>query len=153
MEDVSVPVKNESSKKPKKNRTVTLKINRDILVIIIAAVLVIAAYFVGVHNGREQAKKDRTSSLSNLERGNNPASASNRWTSVGTVQEASDNSIKVVDSRKETKQAKITKDTTIVDRKGTKLAAKDIKKDQRVIISGTKDDKGNLTATRIRIQQ
>lgn len=147
MEEAQTP-----AKKTKKNRTVTLKVNRDVLVIVIALVLIIAAYFVGFQKGETKGKNDRSSSLSSSSR-QNGESVSNRWTSVGTVQEISDSSIKVVDSRKETKQAKITKDTTIVDRKGTKLTAKDIKKDQRVIISGTKDDKNNLTATRIRIQQ
>lgn len=147
MEEAQAP-----AKKTKKNKTVTLKVNRDVLAVIIAVVLIGAAYFIGFHNGQEDAKKNPSSSAASLSR-QNGESVSNRWTSVGTVQEVSDNSIKVVDSRKETKQAKITKDTTIVDRKGTKLTAKDIKKDQRVIISGTKDDKNNLTATRIRIQQ
>ena len=148
----SVDSSTDQTKKSKRKRIVTLRINRDLLMVIIAAVLILVAYLVGVQNGEDKSKKSAKAGLSDISRQSSEA-LSNRWTSVGTVQEVSDATIKVKDSRGETKDAKITKDTNIVDRKGTKLAAKDIKKNQRVIVSGTKDDKNNLTATRIRIQQ
>lgn len=154
MEDLHTDKTEEAGKKSKKNRTLTLKINRDVLIILIAIVLAVVTYFIGYHNGQESDKKGRAGSLSDMSR-QNSESLSNRWTSVGTVTEISDSKIKVKDSRGDTKEAAITKDTIIVDRKGTKLATKDIKKDQRVIVSGTKDtkDKNKLTTTRIRIQQ
>lgn len=146
-------IENDSkTPKSKNKRMVTLRISREVLIIIIAAVLILAAYFVGVKNGKDSINKSRRENSSDLAKRDSSAS-SNRWTAVGNVQEISDTNIKVKDSRDEVKDAKITKDTTIVDRKGTKLAAKDLKKDQRVIVSGTKDDKGALTATRIRLQQ
>lgn len=137
--------------KPKKSRTVTMKVNRDVLTIGIALLLVVAAYFVGYHNGQNHPSNKNSLTTSDSVR-QNASAASNRWTSVGIVTEVTESSIKVKDSRGQIKDAKITKDTTIVDRKGTKLTTKEIKKDTRVIISGTKD--GNtLSATRIRIQQ
>lgn len=138
--------------KTKKKRIITLRVNRDLLTIGIAIVLIVVAYMVGVQNGEDKAKKNGKAGSSDITR-QSSASMSNRWTSVGMVQEVSDRAIKVKDSRNEVKDAKITKDTSIVDRKGAKLTTKDIKKDQRVIVSGTKDDKNTLTATRIRIQQ
>lgn len=157
MEDVRVPQKSDeapaAAKSKKKNRTVTFRINRNVLFVGIAVIFVIGVYFLGVHQGQKKAKPS-TQSPASLDRAN-AAATSNRWTSVGTVQEVSDSSIKVKDSRDEVKQAAITKDTKIVNRKGEQLKASDIKKDQRVIISGTKDekDKNKLTATRIRLQQ
>lgn len=151
MEDVRAPQKkDEAASKSKKNRTLTLRVNRDVFMIGVAVVLILVAYFYGVHNGRDQINKDQKAGMSDLNR--TAVATSARWTSVGTVQEVSNSSIKIVDTRKETKQVKIAKDTVVVGRTGEKISAKEIKKGQRVIVSGTTDDKNNLTATRIRIQ-
>ncbi len=142
----------EHANKTKKNRIITLRINRDILMVAVAVLLIVAAYFVGVNKGENKSKNTRKDGLASLT-SRTAESSSNRWTSVGSVQEVSETAVKVKDSRGKVKDAKITKDTAIVDRTGTKLTTKDIKKDQRVIVSGTKDAKDVLTATRIRIQQ
>lgn len=149
---VDTDSKDVKDKSKKKNRTVTLRVNRDVLMVLVAVVLIASAYFIGVNKGENKTSKTAKNGLSSTAE-KNAATSSNRWTSVGSVEEVSESNIKVKDSRNEVKDAKITKDTSIVDRKGTKLTAKDIKKDQRVIVSGTKDDKNVLTATRIRIQQ
>ena len=76
-----------------------------------------------------------------------------RWSAIGTVQEVSDKVIKVKNSKGDVQEAQITKDTIITDKTAKKTDIKAVAKDQKVIISGTKDDKGKLTALRIRIEK
>ena len=145
------------AEKPHKRRRVRLpkiskKAGKRLLIVAVIGLVLGGVYYAGVKKGESRSKAASSKLTSSTAKKANDT-ASNRWTSVGTVLEASADSIKVKDSRGETKQAKITKDTVVVDKKGTKLSAKDIKKDQRVIVSGTKDTKNNLTATRIRLQQ
>ncbi len=131
---------------------VSKKAGKRLLIVAIIGLVLGGVYYAGIKKGESRSKAANSKLSSSTTKKANDT-ASNRWTSVGTVLEVSADSIKVKDSRGETKQAKITKDTVVVDKKGTKLSAKDIKKDQRVIVSGTKDAKNNLTTSRIRIQQ
>ncbi len=158
MDDVSgrqeAPQQHEHSRK---KRTALPKLSKPVIYALVSVIVLLVTFIAGVNYGENRQANHKTSESSDGRGRSNSLSsaAQSRWTSVGTVQEVSEKQIKVKDSRNETKEAAITKDTVIVDRKGTKLSAKEIKKDQRVIISGTKDekDKNKLTATRIRIQQ
>ena len=149
MSDNSAPVPEQQvgEKKKRASRSVTLKLNLNFFYVAIAIVVLVVVFFLGRASSDTDSKSTAKDS---------PLSASsrsqNRWTSVGNVEEVSDAKIKVKDSRDQVKEASITKDTKIVDRKGTNLKASDIKKAQRVIISGEKDGE-KLIATRIRIQQ
>ncbi len=153
-EKIEVRKETRRSRKQKFGSILKKAFKSKITYVIIAILLIIGAYFLGSHQGAQKQKKaDEKAHPSAVNAsGSNPASQ-NRWTSVGTVQDISATSITVKDSRGETKQAKIESNTAVVDSKAAKTNVQAIKKDQKVIISGTKDDKGNLTATRIRIQQ
>lgn len=147
MDEVKAP-DGASKKKKSSNMSVTIRFNRTFFMVALAVIVLVVVFFLGSSYGANQEKGKSGSSS----RTNSSLINQNRWTAVGTVQEVSDSQIKVKDSRDQIKEASITKETKIVDRKGTDLSAKDIKKDQRVIISGEKDG-DKLTATRIRIQQ
>lgn len=155
MEENSVRKDAPQHEQSKKKKFKFPKLSKPVIYTLVVLLLLGGTFVAGMNYGENKQKKHQTKSLADLSKSSPSAALQNRWTSVGTVQEVSDSKIKVKDSRNETKEASITKDTIIVDRKGTKLTAKDIKKDQRVIVSGTKDekDKNKLTATRIRIQQ
>lgn len=139
----------------KKNKTMTLKVNRKLFLVLLAVAVLLVTFFIGKSYGVSQQKEADKKNNPLTSRTNGNSSVSNRWTSVGTVIEVSDKSIKIKDSRDQEKTASITKETKIVNRKGESLSAKDLKKDQKVIVSGTKDEKDEkkLTATRIRLQQ
>lgn len=140
--------KQELPKKTERSKTITL--NRNLFFVCLAVLVLILVFFLGsAYGGNKQQDNTNRRESSDSARS---ASSSSRWTSVGTVLEISDSKIKVVDSRKQEKTAEITKDTKIVNRKGETVKTSDIKKDQRVIISGEKDG-DKLNATRIRLQQ
>ncbi|RTK95082.1 hypothetical protein EKI60_01350 [Candidatus Saccharibacteria bacterium] len=147
MDDITVRDSNDAPKKSKRSKNVTFVFNRKAFYVASAIVVLVVVFFLGSAYG---SKKDGKASNA----GSSPrsSSSSNRWTSVGTVQEISDAKVKVKDSRGQEKEAEINKETKIVDRKGTALKPADIKKDSRVIVSGEKDG-DKLTATRIRLQQ
>lgn len=154
MDDIKKMQKDSSETPKKKNKTLTIKVNRTSAIILGVVVLVVAALFIGKAWGADRQKKaDAKSNPFSSRTANTPIS--NRWTSVGTITTVSDSSITVKDSRGQEKVAAITKDTKIVNRKNEDLKPSDLKKDQRIIISGTKDekDKNKLSATRIRLQQ
>lgn len=143
----TVEDKKVSSKKPKKSRNIHLKVNRKTATIIGSVAIVVVVFLLGAMYGTHQQKEaDKRSGSGRL-----AAAAQDRWTAVGTITEVSESKIKVKDVRGEEKEADVTSDTTIVDSKSQKIAAKDLKKDQKVIVTGTKDGK-KLKATRIRVQ-
>lgn len=125
------------------------KIPKTVRIIILVIFLVIFSFIAGCKYGssKEKSKIEKTKSTTKTSN----SAVSNRWTAVGLITEISDTQIKVVDSRKKEYVAEINKDTSILDRKGTKLSKSDLKKDLKVIITGEKD-KDKLKATRIRIQ-
>lgn len=147
MDDSTMRDSNDAPKKAKKSKNVTFVFNRKAFYAVSAAVVLVVVFFLGSAYGSK--KEDKASNASTSARS---SSASNRWTSVGTVQEISDSKVKVKDSRNQEKEAEINKEAKIVDRKGATLKAADIKKDSRVIVSGEKDS-NKLIATRIRLQQ
>lgn len=153
---VSVEEKKVSQAKKRKIRISKKNIVRFIGVVIVVA-LFAGVYYAGDQHGakRQKAYDDKhRSPASVLSRGNPGASpVNNRWSAIGTIQEFNDKSIKVKNSRGEIQEAVINKDTSITDKTAKKVDTKSLKKDARVIVSGTKDDKGKLTATRIRLQQ
>lgn len=133
----------------KKGRAITIRLSLRVAIVCGIILLLLASFVSGTIYGEHRQKQAK---YTNPRSHNASNVSSNRWASVGTILEVSDSEIKVKDSRNQEKVAKITKDTKIVDRKGTNLTTKELKKDQRVIVSGEKD--GNkLTATRIRLQQ
>lgn len=140
----------QPAEKPKKlhraRRVAKNKKFRRGVVIILAAV---GIFLLGTWYGINHQKKAQKSALENR---SSSAATSNRWTAVGTVTEVSSDKIKVKDSRGQDKEASITKETKIVNRKGEQKSVNDLKKDQKVIVSGEKDG-NNLTVTRIRIQE
>lgn len=143
----------ESHHSRKKTKAVTIKLNRKTFTVAAGVVVLVGVFILGtVYGMNRQEKADNKKNPFSSR--TTPATNSNRWTSVGTITEVSDSKIKVKDSRDQEKEATITKDTQIVNRKGDKLAAKDLKKDQKVIVSGEKDAKDDkkLTVTRIRLQ-
>lgn len=139
---------NTPSQKPKKaKRMITIKMSARTLSILLVVLAIIISFFIGKNYGEKHASP--SSKLSNAAR-NATGANSNRWTAVGNITEVSETHIKVKDSRGETKEGDIAKDVSITDRTGKKLTPKDLKKDMRVIVSGTKD--GNKqTVTRIRV--
>ena len=152
MKDDIVSAPQDAPQKPKKSKHITFVFNRNAFYIASAVIVLVVVFFLGSAYGSRNESK--TTKLTDPKTAASRATQ-NRWTSIGTVQEVSDTKIKVKDSRDEVKEATINKETKIVDRKGTTLKPSDIKKDSRVIISGTKDEKDEkkLTATRIRLQQ
>lgn len=135
------------SKSKKLHRVRKVATNRKFLMILAAVVVLAGTFYAGSVYGASQEKKDSKSASSA-----DATTRSSRWTTVGTVVEVTDKKIKVKDSRDQEKEATVSDDTQITDRKGNKLTIGDIKKDQRVIVSGEKDG-NNLKATRIRLQQ
>ena len=150
MDDTTAGESRGEPKKTRKSKNVTLIMNRRMFTILVVVLVLVVVFFLGSAYGsrKSDSKGNSSGASSNSDR----PSTSNRWTSVGTVQEISDSKIKVKDSRDQEKEAAINKETKIVDRKGTVLKTSDIKKDQRVIVSGEKDG-DKLVATRIRLQQ
>lgn len=137
-----------------RHKKITLTISLDTVTKLIIAGLVgglfLAVYVAGARHGKEEQKAIQNASTTS----STPHSTlSNRWSAIGTVQEIRDNLITVRDSRGKEQQATINKDTTITDKTAKKVDIKTIKNDTKVIVSGTKDNKGSLTATRIRLTQ
>jgi len=143
--------KNESNlaRIKSKLKLIEPRISKNILFITLAIVLLAVSFLIGMKYGVNKEKN-----VSNKATTNNSAAkplVSNRWNAIGIISEINESNIKVIDPRKKEYNAQITKDTMIVDRKGTKLTTKDLKKDQKVIISGDKNG-DKFRATRIRIQ-
>lgn len=118
--------------------------------------LLTGVFYAGDHHGAKRQKSyddkhQRMTPAAKL----NPLSASaatNRWSAVGTIQELTDKSLKVKSYNGGTQEAMINKKTSIIDKAAKKVGPESLQKDSKIIISGTKDDKGKLTATFIRLQ-
>lgn len=75
-----------------------------------------------------------------------------RWAVIGYVESITINTIKIRDSRGDIKEAALVKDLGITDRKHNKVELKNIKVGDKILVTGNKNDKGQLTATKIRLQ-
>lgn len=142
----------KSEKKTRSNKKLTFTITMGLVTKIILGLIVVAillgVYKLGVNNGKDQ--KANQSPASRLQSAAN--SASKRWSQIGTVTEVTDSKIKIKDSKGE-EEALVNGETVVTGSDGKKADIKAVKKDQRVVATGTKDDKGVQTATRIRIQK
>ena len=77
-----------------------------------------------------------------------------RWSAIATITAVDAKKISFKDSAGKDQTSNFTKETLVMGSDGKKTDIKALKKDQKIIISGDKDQKGeNRTVTRIRIQK
>jgi hypothetical protein len=158
MEEVEVVEKKTKSTKSAKKVTFTITFNLIVKLIIAGAIILVlfGVYTLGTKNGKENAKTSVSSSSagnrdSMLNGSNSPL---RRWSAIATITEVSDKKLSFKDSAGKEQKASFTKETAFLGSDGKKTDVKALKKDQKVIISGEKDEKGeNRTVTRIRIQK
>ena len=149
------------AKKKKQAKKVTFTITFGLVVKVIVFALIAALMFgiyqTGYNNGKKQAKTiSPTLPLDFRDRiqPGGGAMQSRRWSAIGTITDVNDKTIKIKDSRDKEESANFTKDTSVIGSDGKKTDVKALKKGQKIIISGEKDDKDqNRTVTRIRIQK
>ena len=156
MDDIK-PVEKSAPKEKKAKKvtfTIPLGLATKMIIALLAVLLVFGIYKLGDRNGanREKTSKTNGSSFSSASTANR--NASRRWSSIGTITDVNDKTIKVKDARGKEQTASFTKDTIVTSSDGKQTDAKALKKDQKVIVTGDKDEKGNnLTVSRIRIQK
>lgn len=158
MQDDITPAVSGQPKAARKKRRMNIKLSKRTIKVLVGLIVVVGllagVYYAGDHHGASRQKAyDAKHPLSAL-RPNGVATTpiTNRWTAIGTVTEVTDKLVKIKDAKGIVQEAIIDKDTAFTDKTGKKVDIKSVKKDVRVIASGTKDDKGKQTATRIRIQ-
>ncbi len=140
------------SRKRKLKNPLSRKATLILSIVVGVAALLGAVYYLGFTNGENKQKAVAKKTLISPSASN--ASTSRRWSAIGSVTDISEKQIKIKDSRGQEQTAVINKDTVITGADGKKTDFTAIKKDSRVIGTGTKNEKGNtLTATRIRIQK
>ncbi len=158
MEEVEVVEKPKKPTKSAKKVTFTITFNLIVKLIIAGAILLVlfGVYMLGTKNGKENAYTRVSSSNS----GNRDAMSSGsssplrRWTAIATIIDVNDKKLSFKDSAGKEQTATFTKESVFLGSDGKKTDVKALKKDQKVIISGNKDEKGeNRTVTRIRIQK
>ena len=125
---------------------------------VLSALLFLAAIFsvytFGYSNGVRSRTVDKNSKPS--QPANMEASLSgiitNNWSAVGTVQDISDKFIKVKNNKGVVQEAELTSDTQITLKSTKKTDLKNISKGKNVIVLGTQDDDGKVTAKMVRLQ-
>lgn len=158
MEEVEVVEKKNKSTKAAKKVTFTITFNLIVKVMITAAVLLLlfGVYTLGMNNGKEDAKKIVPPSSAGYRESmmNGSNSPLRRWSAIATITEVNDKKLSFKDSTGKEQTASFTKETVFLGSDGKKTDVKALKKDQKVIISGDKDEKGeNRTVSRIRLQK
>ena len=145
------PKKNSKKKIRRPKLAISKKRIGQILIVVLVLASYAAVYYVGDRRGADRQKKADESKRSSFSR-NGANTPGNRWTAIGTITDVSDKKIKIKNTKGEITEADIVSDTAITDKSGKKVDAKTLKKDQKVVASGVKEDKGNK-AQRIRLQQ
>lgn len=158
MEEVEVVEKKNKPTKSAKKVTFTITFNLIVKVIIAAAVLLLlfGVYTLGMNNGKDDAKKTGPSSNAGYRDSmmNGSNSPLRRWSAIATITDVNDKKLSFKDSAGKEQTATFTKETVFLGSDGKKTDVKALKKDQKVIISGEKDEKGeNRIVTRIRLQK
>ncbi|MCX6727556.1 MAG: hypothetical protein NTX11_01960 [Candidatus Saccharibacteria bacterium] len=158
MEEVEVVEKKKKQSKPAKKVTFTITFNLIVKLIIAAAILLVlfGVYTLGTNNGKKNAKTTLPTPVagyrdSMMNGSNTPI---RRWSAIATITAVDAKKISFKDSAGKDQTANFTKETLVMGSDGKKTDIKALKKDQKIIISGDKDQKGeNRTVTRIRIQK
>jgi hypothetical protein len=142
---------------PQSSRALRNPIVYKIITALTVIILAIGIYYLGDQNGSKRQKKISESKQQVVSSSLPQISTvvSRRWSAVGAVEEVSDRSIKVINSKGDFIESFITKATVITGTDGKITELKAVKKGSRIIAIGTKDEKDQniLTATRIRIQR
>ena len=158
MEEVEVVEKKKKPSKPAKKVTFTITFNLIVKLVIVAAILLVlfGVYTLGSNNGKKNAKitlpTPGAGYRDSMMNGSNPPIR--RWSAIATITDVNDKKISFKDSQNKEQSATFTKESSVIGSDGKKTDFKALKKDQKIIISGDKDQKGeNRTVTRIRIQK
>lgn len=142
----------EETVKSSKKRGLTVKLGEKSFVLLGIIIAVALVFGIGYKAGVSHQKKEVAAQRSKNLRSQSFLDTLPRWTSIGTITNITENKLVLKDIRGDTKEAKLTKESRITDRMGKTLTRNDLKKDQKIIVSGERDKKGNLTVTRIRVQ-
>ena len=126
-----------------------------VLIVILVAVYSYGLFYLGQQSGAKKQKEIDAKKIAaaTTQKKNSLPSMLNRKTFIGTVASISDKSIEIVPKTGNKTKVAINNETRVTGSDAQKTDVKAIKKDQKVIVSTTKDKDGKYTATRIRIQR
>lgn len=153
----SAPGQNAGGVQPKKNKKLNLS-KKNILIfisVILAIGVLVGTYSVGYSNGAKNQKASDEKKQNAATAASNPALPDllkNRWSIVGTVEEVSANSITVKNNKGLIQTATVNGSTSITEKSAKKTTIDAVKKGGSVIVIGSKDDNGKITASMIRIK-
>ncbi len=148
----SIRIKGGAKKVIRFTKKPVVKIPIIILVVIAAAY---GIFYLGQQSGAKNQKAEDAKTIASAKKNpTNPSSSlMNRKTFIGTVSSVNDKALEITPRTGDKVTIKITSDTKVTGSDAKKTDVKAIKKDQKVIVSTTKDKDGKYTATRIRIQK
>lgn len=161
MSEESTPKKSKNIKHGAKKAAHSAKsfakkpIAKKLLIVLLVIACAYGIFYLGQQSGiAKQKELDKKLVSSSRDRSTDrPSATQNRKTFIGTVASISDKQIEVTPRTGDKAKVVITETTRITGSDGKKTDVKAIKKDQKVIVSTTKDKDGKYTATRIRIQK
>ena len=139
----------ETNQKSLSNRFKRAKIPlRYVVAVAIAAGLLYGTYSIGESRGRK-AEKARTTNVSTK----SASVPDNHWALSGTVQNVTDKSFEIKDSKGSIKLVEIKKSTVITNLKNDKVDKSALQNNLKIIATGVKDTQDNYTAQRIRVSK
>lgn len=152
-------VQTKKTRSKKCSHTIKNSIKKPAFKYLLLVILIGAAgyglFYAGQQDGIKKQKaidaKKVTSSVARAR--NNLPSSMSRKTFIGTITSIKDTSIEIALKTGEQQTLTINDETRITGSDAKKTDDTALKKDQKVIVSSTKNKDGSYTATRIRIQK
>lgn len=139
-------------RKPERSNALALIMGASILVVIALALMV--AFRLGYLKGTQAPRGDiasssrQAASMAQV----SPSLLEIRWNAVGTVEDISATSITVKNAKGSVQKAALNEDTEITTQPSVQVSVSSIKKGNKVIILGSQDRNGKVTANMVRLQ-
>lgn len=147
---------------PKKSRKVSSKIKtfvkkpivKRILLVLVVVACAYGIFYLGQKSGAAKQKELDKKTVSSASQSNKRTlSSASRKTFIGTIASVNNKEIEIAPRTGDKVKVTINDETRITGIDAKKVDVNALKKDQKVIVSTTKDKKGTYTSTRIRIQK
>lgn len=162
MSEESVPKKSRNVKNGAKKAAHSAKsfakkpIAKKLLIVLLVVVCAYGIFYAGQQSGAKKQKAEDAKAVATSTKTSSSRSRTSmsRKTFIGTVASITDQVIEISPRTGDKTKVTINSETRITGSDGKKSDIQAIKKDQKVIVSTTKDKEGkSYTATRIRIQR